>query len=464
MDSMKQMLQRYAASAPEWVELRYHHRRNNRIQARAGRVDSANSSVRVGVGVRALANGCYGFASTDELTDVGVQNAVQRAIENAKSLSVLSKSKIASFPKTTLATSDVIDENYDKLLNMSLAEKVERIVSLERQGASAAQEISLAVGVYTETFEDKIIVTSDGAYARKQYVVPELSLLLIAKRDGEQMTYHNALGVQGDWNCLFNHHRAQGIVENTAKYAVDLLSAGYPNGGRQTVIMSPSIVGLLSHEAIGHTVEADFVASGSVAKGRIGTRVGSELITMCDSGESPYQANAAGSIPFDDEGVPCQTVKIIEGGILRSFLHSRESAVNFGVEPTGNARAWAYTDEPLIRMRNTYVCPGERSLEEIIADTKDGLLLEGAGSGQADSTGEFMFGIGHAVEIKNGKRGKLLREVTISGIAFDVLQTVDAVSSEFRWDLGSGYCGKGQAAKVDAGGPYLRAKATVGGR
>jgi TldD protein len=75
-----------------------------------------------------------------------------------------------------------------------------------------------------------------------------------------------------------------------------------------------------------------------------------------------------------------------------------------------------------------------------------------------------MFGTGHVWRIKNGKKADLLREATLSGIAFDVLKTVDAVSSEFRWDLGTGYCGKGQPAKVDAGGPYIRCKLNVGGR
>ena len=88
----------------------------------------------------------------------------------------------------------------------------------------------------------------------------------------------------------------------------------------------------------------------------------------------------------------------------------------------------------------------------------------GAGSGQADANGEFMFGTGYVYRISNGKKVELLREATLSGIAFDVLRTVDAVSKEFRWDLGTGYCGKGQAAKVDAGGPYIRCKITVGGR
>ena len=99
----------------------------------------------------------------------------------------------------------------------------------------------------------------------------------------------------------------------------------------------------------------------------------------------------------------------------------------------------------------------------MIADHADGYLLEGPRNGQADANGEFMFGVERAWRIKNGKLGELVRGVNISGIAFDVLQTVDAVGREFRWDLGAGYCGKGQPAKVDAGGPYVRCQALLGG-
>ena len=155
---------------------------------------------------------------------------------------------------------------------------------------------------------------------------------------------------------------------------------------------------------------------------------------------------------------------MIENGFLRSYLHNRESAARFGVAPTGNARAWEFSDQPLIRMRNTYIEPGEATLEEMIAGVEDGYLLEGPQGGQADATGEFMFGVQEARRIRKGRVAELVRGVTICGIAFDVLQTVDAVSREFRWDLGSGYCGKIQPAKVDAGGPYLRCRAVLGGR
>jgi TldD protein len=102
--------------------------------------------------------------------------------------------------------------------------------------------------------------------------------------------------------------------------------------------------------------------------------------------------------------------------------------------------------------------------DELLGGIEHGLVLDGARNGQADANGEFMFGTREAYPIKNGKLGELQRGVNISGRAFDVLKTVDRVGSEFRWDLGSGYCGKGQPAKVDAGGPWLCCEVLVGGR
>jgi len=127
-------------------------------------------------------------------------------------------------------------------------------------------------------------------------------------------------------------------------------------------------------------------------------------------------------------------------------------------------RAWEFDNEPLIRMRNTYIAPGDQSLEALIANIDDGYLLDGAANGQADANGEFMFGTREAYRIVKGRRGPLLRGVNISGQAFEVLRSVDGVGRDFKWDLGSGHCGKGQPAKVDAGGPWLSCEVVLGGR
>ncbi len=287
-------------------------------------------------------------------------------------------------------------------------------------------------------------------------------IVAVAEDGGQMASVHESVGVTGGWQCLFRTGPEM-LADRAAKTAVDLLDAKAAPGGRATVLLSPSLVGLLVHEAIGHTVEADFVQAGSAAAGKLGHRVGSDLVTLCDSGASEFHAGAGGTISVDDEGVAAGRTVIIDQGILRSYLHNRESAARFGVQPTGNARAWEYADPPLIRMRNTYLEPGESSLEEMIASTPDGFLLDGARNGQADSTAEFMFGVTTARRIRGGELGELVRGVSITGNAFEVLQTVDAVSSEFHWDLGSGHCGKGQPAKVDAGGPWIRCRAILAG-
>ena len=196
---------------------------------------------------------------------------------------------------------------------------------------------------------------------------------------------------------------------------------------------------------------------------RLGHKVASDLVTLCDSGVSAHAPGACGTIPVDDEGVVAGRTEIIRDGVLVGYLHNRETAAEFGVAPTGNARAWEYADQPLIRMRNTYIEPGDSSLEEMIASTEDGFLVEGARNGQADSTAEFTFGVTSARRIRNGKLGEMVRGVTLTGNAFEVLESIDAISQEFTWDLGSGHCGKGQPAKVDAGGPYVRCEVLLGG-
>jgi TldD protein len=250
------------------------------------------------------------------------------------------------------------------------------------------------------------------------------------------------------------------MIEKATSTARLLLKAPYPKGGKATVILDPGLVGLLCHEAVGHTVEADFVLSGAITKDKVGEYVASEYVSMVDGGEEL----AGGWAPVDDEGVKSTKVILIEQGVLKGFLHNRETAHIMDTEPTGNARAWEYDLEPLIRMRNTYIEPGDWKKEEIIQETKNGFLLEGAGSGQADSNAEFMFEVKEAYRIENGEQGELLRSVTMTGNAFKVLKTVDAVGNDFNFDMGFGACGKNQLIKVDGGGPHLRCEVMVGGR
>lgn len=448
------------------VELRYHSKRTRSVSVEKGRVDQARLAEHTGVGVRVQAGGVYGFASTGSL-EVG---AIRAAVEDARAAAVASAGadedpgRAEALPPTELARGRFSEPGFDELQARPIEDRLDWALAIEARTRAASKSIQSAVCRYAEVFEEKGIVTSDGAKAWTRLVRPEFATSAVAARDGEIQRGARSVGSTGAWDCLFRRADPEQYSEEAAAMAVNLLSAGHVDGGRKKVILSPSLVGLLTHEAIGHTVEADFVAAGSCAQGRLGQQVASDLVTLCDSGVSEYLPGAGGTLSVDDEGVLAGRTEIIREGVLTSYLHDRRSAAEFGVPPTGNARAWEYDDAPLIRMRNTYIEPGGSSLEQMIAETQDGLLLDGPKNGQADANGEFMFGTLQAWPIKKGVRGNLLRGTNISGTAFDVLRSVTAVGSGFEWDLGSGHCGKGQPMKVDAGGPWLACEVLVGGQ
>jgi TldD protein len=457
------LLQSIASAEGGFVELRYHAKTSRSVGVDKGKVERSQARHRKGIGVRVFENGGWGFASTGVLEAEAIRRAVAAARAGARAGASLSRHDFQTLPACRLARGVFDQPGLADMNRRTLEEKIELALGLEARVSGASSAIRSASCAYSEIFEEKAIVTTDGAAAAFGLVRPELRVSAVAEKDGQLSTGNEAVGATGGWDCLFHSSTGEALAERAAKMAQDLLSARSADGGRATVILAPSIVGLLVHEAIGHTVEADFVQAGSVAAGKIGQRVASDLVTLCDSGASEYYDGAGGTLPVDDEGVVAGRTTIIRDGILVSYLHNRESAARYGVEPTGNARAWEYSDQPLIRMRNTYLAPGALSLDEIVAGTKDGYILEGPRNGQADATGEFMFGVQEAWRIVDGRKTELLKGVTLSGLAFEVLESVDAVSSDFRWDLGAGYCGKGQPAKVDAGGPYIRCRALLGG-
>jgi TldD protein len=309
----------------------------------------------------------------------------------------------------------------------------------------------------------KVIINSDGADIEVYDSKPEFSITAIARKASQSATAHEGVGITGGWDDLFKKKSHLEYARTASARAAKLLEARHVSGKKTTVILDPAMAGLLSHEAVGHTVEADFVLSGSVVKDKIGSKVASDLVTLVDSGKSEIASNAGGTIIVDDEGVAAERTAIIEQGILKSFLHNRESAMIFGTASTGNARAFQYSDEPLIRMRNTYIEPGNDNLNDMIRETNHGYIIKGARNGQADANGEFMFGAEEVYLIEKGEVKELLRGASISGNAFEVLQSVDMLGNEFQYDIGTGYCGKYQPAKVDGGGPYVRCIAMIGG-
>jgi TldD protein len=462
---MRDVLKTLVADAKQWTELRVHDRRSLQIVVRKGELEAAAYRKICGVGVRVLVNGTWGFSSTSSMNVSSIKAAVRDATIAAEQSSGGRSERIERLADCELAVGDFRSGDAEDVASHSTEEKTSLVVETEKRTRESSSRIRSAMCRYTELVDEKWIVSTDGADAHIEDTKLEFVTSAVAAQDGEMTFSYHGDGVTGGWSDLFARWSPEALSDHVGRVAVDLLSAPYAPGGATTVILAPDLVGLLAHEAIGHTVEADFVLSGSAAADKLGKKVASELVTLVDSGRVYIGAECAGGVVLvDDEGVPARKTVIIDSGILTSYLHDRESAARFGVAPTGNARAWLYRDEPIIRMRNTYLEPGEGSFDEMVAGVANGFLMRGAGSGQADSNAEFMFGVQEAYEIRDGKVGQLLRGASISGDAFDVLRSVDSVSCDFEWATGMGHCGKGQPAKVDAGGPYVRCKVVVGGR
>ena len=446
-----------------WLELRLHDRRLRSILVEDGVLEAARATRHCGVGVRAFVEGGWGFASTSVLNHEALLRMIDAAVEAARAAARARTTKALAPLPALFRNGTFKSAARQPLSTLTLDDKIALVMKTDAAVRSAGQRITSSSAQYTEIVDQKFIVTSDGARIIIEDDKPELRVQAVAELDGELQSCVEAAGHTGGFGDLFARRSAEEMALKAAQTATDLLRAGYVDGGKKQVILAPDVVGLLVHEAIGHTVEADFVLAGSAAAGKIGKQVASDLVTLCDSGQSEYIPGAGGVVLVDDEGIEAAKVTIIENGILKSYLHNRETAQLFGVAPTGNARAFEFDDEPLVRMRNTYIEPGATPLAQMINETADGWLLMGAKNGQADANAEFMFVVAEAYAITDGKLGPLHRGTTITGNAFEVLSSVDRVGDVFAWELGSGYCGKGQPAKVDAGGPHIRCTATLAG-
>jgi TldD protein len=459
VEVLQNLLQSVVANIDEYVEIRYHKRVETIIDARNGVLRKVERRTLAGAGVRSLVDGCWGFVSTTDVSKEGLQNAVSEALQAAKAGAPLRDEKVNLAPARFGRGKFTY---YDDSREPDISEKIRYILAAEKRMREASPLVEGTIVHYLQYEDEKTIVTSHGASVRIKDNKPSFRVTATVLRDGKRETATKSSGVTGGWDDLIAKRALNELVDTAVEVAIKKLDADYAKGGQYTVILDPKLVGILSHEAIGHTVEADFVLSGSIVRDKLGQKVASDLVTLVDDGQVE---GAAGMVLVDDEGVLGERTVIIDKGVLKSYLHNRESASIFGAAPHGNARAFTYRDEPIIRMTNTFIMPGESDLKEMISGIDNGfLLIDLAHGGQADSSAEFMFGVSEAYKIENGNLKGLVKGVTISGQAFDVLMSVDAVSSDFQIDTGAGHCGKWQPAKVDGGGPYLRCQVTVGGR
>lgn len=443
------------------TELRGQVNRSRRVTLLGGNlVANARSDVS-GVSARVYKNGTWGFASMAEYDQEAAVRVLKAAAENADFMDKhtdVHKAPLGALDKREFVCPDGIHDPEQKLY-------IEFSKALDAYAAKKYPDLMSRTIVATEDSMEKMLRTSDGMDAHTILPRSYCYVFLTAQTpDGNPVELFKAVGGEGTFDLNFRDPEAlYPTIDELYEQLMHKKEGVYADAGMKTVILGGMMTGMLSHEAVGHTVEADLVLGGSIAGHRLHQQVASELVNLTDFANTAFGERCPLPVFVDDEGVNAVDAPLIENGILTGYMNNRETAQHFGMAPRGNARAWMFSDEPLIRMRNTSVHPGKDKLEDMIASIDDGYYLIDSGNGQADTTGEFMFGVTMGYEIKKGKLGRALLDTTISGVAFDMLKTVDMVGDTVVWSS-SGFCGKKQPMPVGMGGPALRCKVMIGGR
>lgn len=227
--------------------------------------------------------------------------------------------------------------------------------------------------------------------------------------------------------------------------------------GKYPVILSPMAAGMFAHESFGHKSEADFMLGDEqMAKEWVlGKKVGSDILSIVDTGAD----FGSGYVPFDDEGTRCTKTYLIKDGILCGRLHSATTAAALNEELTGNARAIDCKFEPIVRMTNTYIEPGNSTFDELVAGIDEGYFIDTVSHGSGGST--FTIAPSIAYEIKNGKLGGPVKISVVTGDVFETLMKIDGLSDETIFEDGVfGGCGKMEQFPLHVldGGPFVRVK------
>jgi len=451
----------------KYAEARFQADLSESVLLKNGVPEISARSVEKGVGVRVLVNGALGFASTSELKKASIRLIVKAApaIARASSRRVL-KGISLSEEKPSKARIEV--KPRIRFEAVDLDAKIEFLKEVDGLAVEACERLGVKLPsrlIEVERWDTvKHVITSDGADVlhRVPRVMAEYTLTAHQPQRGTIQRFEH-LGESRGWEAIEAWNLPERVREEAKAISKVLLEGVAPPKEPVDIVVGAEIVGLICHESAGHPGEADRVLGREAAQGGesyikpeiLGTRIGSEAVTVVDD---PTIERSFGYYLYDDEGVEARERKLIENGVLRELLHNRETAAIFKVKSNGSARASSYDAEPIIRMANTYMKPGDYSLEELLEDIKEGVYIKSYQEWNIDDRRWNQRYVGvEAYRVVNGELREPLRNPVLELTTKAFYSSIDAVGRDLRFS--AGYCGKGdplQSIPVWFGGPSVR--------
>ena len=435
------------------------------ITCEEDRIEKVVSGLDRGVGLRILFNRKTFYGFTTELSREPILDLARRISRSAKEGGGEKTIALLQPKRPALSSLPVSDSLYPIRKSpekLSMEERVS-VVNRANEAARRSDPHVLQVKVLYRDVNQKLSISnSEGLFVEGERVGTVFSVQVVsAKGDVVQTGYEPAGGTMGFE--LFDLHPPEEVAQVAAKRSLLMLSARKAPMGKMAVILSSDAGVTMIHEAIGHGLEADLAQQGlSVYSKKVGEIVASPLITVVDDPTLPQRR---GSYSFDDEGVASRRTTLVEGGVLKGYLYDRLTALEDGVESSGNGRRESYQDKPIPRMSNTMILPGKMKPEEIVHSVEKGLFVKKMGGGQVNTVnGDFIFEVNEGYLIEKGSIGDPVRGAVLIGNGPHVLKDIDMVGSDLGFGIGT--CGKdGQGVPVADAQPTLRIpELVVGGQ
>src|SRR6476619_1156593 len=448
-----------SARGAGYADIRVIRRLEESISIKSGRVEGVASGESEGFGVRVLVDGAWGFASSHLLTTAEADRVAAEAVRiaRASATALRDRAVLDDRPPAHGTFETPVEEDP---FEVPLETKIANLLAADT-AAAGVKRIVFTESMYAAQREWKTFAATDGSLT-EQVITHVGSAVEANAVEGDEHQRRSYPDAGGGWQAAgYEFIRGLGLADRAeplADEAVALLSAPQCPSGRFTIVLDPSQLYLQVHESCGHPTELDrvfgteasYAGTSFLTTDKLGSgfRYGSELVTIVADATA---SGGMGTFGWDDEGVAAQAVPLVQDGIFAGYLSSRETAPRIGRSSSGAMRADGWNRIPLIRMTNINLLPVPgMSLDDIVADTDDGLYLAQCRSWSIDDRRlHFQFATEGGDEFKRVKKGRLVKNPTYTGITYELWRSCDAVgdASSYRM-LGTPNCGKGEPGQT----------------
>jgi TldD protein len=446
-----------------YADVRVIDERSRALATKNGKIANASDTRSQGFNVRVVVDGAWGFASSADLDRASVEGTAAQAVAIARASAKVKQKDVRLVPEKP-ATAEWTTPHKIDPFSTSIEQNLALLQNVDSELRSV-KGVTLAETNMNFRREEQWFFSSEGANIHQTKFTTGAGYVAysFAGSEIQKRSYPNSFG--GQWqNKGYELIDELKLVENARRIgeeAVALHSADQCPEGAFEIILESSQLGLQIHESVGHPIELDrvlgmeanFAGTSFLTLDKLRTlKYGSELVNVVADARQEH-GPGLGTFAFDDEGVPAQCTPIISNGLFTGYLSSRDTAALIGLQRSGGTvRAESWNRLPIIRMTNISILPGEKplSFEQLIASTDHGILYQTNRSWSIDDKRyNFQFGTEIGWEIKNGKRARMLKNPSYSGITTEFWNSMDAICSRDEWTLwGTPNCGKGQPQQV----------------